>query len=94
MQEIDRFSKTHFLEFNKLKWFEYSYCLLYSGHRHRGKVLDVGSAKSVFPYYLASKGYRVTTLDLADSDFRKAVGKRFGVESITADLREFQGHWD
>ena len=89
MSEIAEFANQHQLEFNPLKWFEYSYCLLYSGHRHRGKVLEVGSAKSVFPYYLAAKGYDVTTIDVADSDYRRQVGKKFNVKSVTWDLREF-----
>ena len=44
--EIEAFGTENHLECNKLKWFEYAYSLLYSGHRFRGKTLDVGSAKS------------------------------------------------
>ncbi len=89
IREIDSFAREHNLEFNPLKWFEYSYAILYSGHRHRGKVLDVGSAKSVFPYYLAAKGYDVTTIDIADSEYRTQIGRKFGVKCITGDLRVF-----
>lgn len=87
--DIQNFGKEHSLECNKLKWFEYAYSLLYSGHRIRGKTLDVGSARSVFPYYLAAKGYDVTTIDMEDGSYRDAVGKNFGVKSIVGDLREF-----
>ncbi len=89
VKEVSEFSAKYNLEYNPLKWFEYSYTLLYSGHRHGCRVLDVGSAKSVFPYFLASKGYNVTTIDIANSDFRDQAGKRFNVTSITEDLRAF-----
>ena len=89
IREIDSFAREHNLEFNPLKWFEYSYAILYSGHRHRGKVLDVGSAKSIFPYYLAAKGYDVTTIDIADFEYRTQIGRKFGVKCITGDLRVF-----
>ena len=87
---IQNFGEQHSLECNKLKWFEYAYSLLYSGHRIRGKTLDVGSARSVFPYYLAHKGYDVTTIDVAEGPYRDEIGKRFGVKSVIGDLREFQ----
>lgn len=87
--DIQEFGAKHSLECNKLKWFEYAYSLLYSGHRIRGKTLDVGSARSVFPYYLAAKGYKVTTIDVADGSYRDEAGGKFGVESIVGDLREF-----
>jgi len=87
--DIRKFGEDHSLECNLLKWFEYAYSLLYSGHRFRGKVLDVGSARSAFPYYLGSKGYSVTTIDVADEEYRSEVGKKFGVKSIFGDLREF-----
>lgn len=90
INEIEVFSRTNNLSFNPLKWFEYAYCLLYSGHRHHGNVLDVGSARSVFPYYLASKGYQVTTLDMADSEYRQQMGAKFGVRAVTADLLDYQ----
>jgi len=51
--------------------------------------LDVGSAKSVLPYYLASKGYKVTSVDVEDSSYRKKMGEKFGVKSIDLDIREF-----
>ena len=86
---INQFAREHQLEFNSLKWFEYAYALLYSGHRHGCKVLDVGSAKSVWPYFLASLGYQVTTLDLADEDYRKSMGQKFKVATRTWDLQQF-----
>jgi ADP-heptose:LPS heptosyltransferase/glycosyltransferase involved in cell wall biosynthesis/2-polyprenyl-3-methyl-5-hydroxy-6-metoxy-1,4-benzoquinol methylase/cytochrome c-type biogenesis protein CcmH/NrfG len=89
VSEINAFSHKYKLEFNPLKWFEYAYSLLYSGHRHRGRVLDVGSARSVFPYYLAYKGYNVTTLDIADSDYRNQMGIKFNVDSRSGDIRSF-----
>lgn len=92
------FAKLTGLEFNRLKWFEYAYSLLYSGHRHRGVVLDVGSARSCFPYYLASRGYDVTTLDVVDSEFREKTAEKHGCKSVTADLRqpmpELEGKFD
>lgn len=88
--DIQEFGAKHSLECNKLKWFEYAYSLLYSGHRIRGKTLDVGSARSVFPYYLSARGYSVTTIDVADGSYRDEVGDKFGVQSIVGDLREFQ----
>lgn len=88
--DIQEFAKNHSLECNELKWFEYAYSLLYSGHRIRGKILDIGSARSVFPYYLASKGYDVTTIDIADGSYRDKISKKFGAKSIVGDLREFQ----
>lgn len=87
--DIRKFGEKHSLECNLLKWFEYAYSLLYSGHRIRGKTLDIGSAKSVFPYYLGAKGYDVTTIDVADESYRSEIGKKFGVKSIFGDLREF-----
>lgn len=90
VKDIKSFANQHDLEFNLLKWFEYSYAILYSGHRHRGKVLDVGSAKSVFPYYLAAKEYDVTTIDVADSGYRNETGRKFNINSLTGDLQEFQ----
>lgn len=87
-KDVGAFATEHNLEYNNLKWFEYSYALLYSGHKHRGKVLDVGSAKSVLPYYLSSKGYKVTTMDVADEEYRKEIGKKYGVDTLTWDLRE------
>ncbi len=89
-REIRHFCRDNELEFNRLKWFEYAYTLLYSGHAPGGKVLEVGSAKSGFPYYLASKGYDVTTIDSCADEYRRELGERFGVTTITADLREFQ----
>ena len=89
MNDIRKFAQqNNDLEFNELKWFEYAYSLLYSGHRHRGNVLDVGSAKSVFPYYLSHKGYKVTTVDVADSDFRCSMKDKFGVAAIDGDIRD------
>lgn len=88
--DIQNFGEKHSLECNRLKWFEYAYSLLYSGHRIKGKTLDIGSARSVFPYYLASKGYDVTTIDIADELYRNETGKKFGAKSIVGDLREFQ----
>lgn len=84
--DIRTFAKENNLEYNNLKWFEYAYFLLYSGHRHRCKVLDTGSAKSSLPYYLASKGYNVTSIDLADTEFRKKQGNKFGVTVLEGDL--------
>lgn len=89
MADIDSFSRKYDLEFNHLKWFEYAYSIFYSGHRHRGSVLDVGSAKSVFPYYLASKGYDVTTLDVADFDYREKLEDKFSVKAVLGDIRKF-----
>jgi len=89
IEDIEIFARMSGLEYNKYKWFEYTYFLLYSGHRRGGKVLDVGSAKSVLPYYLAVKGYDVTCLDIAEQEFREEVGKKYNVKSITGDLREF-----
>ncbi len=89
VKDISSFAKQHQLEYNILKWFEYSYVLLYSGLRHRGKVLDVGSAKSIFPYYLASKDYAVTTFDLTDAEYRTETGHKFNVTSVTGDLQKF-----
>ena len=90
IKEIVFFASQHSLEFNPLKWFEYSYAILYSGHRHRGKVLDIGSAKSVFPYYLTAKGYDVTTIDIADYEYRMRIGHEFNVKSLVGDLRVFR----
>jgi len=87
--DIQKFGIKYSLECNKLKWFEYAYSLLYSGHRIRGKTLDVGSARSVFPYYLSHRGYNVTTIDVSDGPYRDEVGGKFGVTSIVGDLREF-----
>lgn len=87
--DIQEFGAKHSLECNKLKWFEYAYSLLYSGHRIRGKTLDVGSARSVFPYYLANRGYEVTTIDIADGLYRNGIGGKFGIKSIVGDLRKF-----
>lgn len=88
--DIKNFCATYNFVFPPTKKFEYLYCLLYSGHKFAGDVLDVGSAKSVFPYYLAFNGYKVTTLDMADVEYRERVGKRFNVKSITHDLRKFK----
>lgn len=87
---IQAFAKQYGLEFNGLKWFEYAYALLYSGHRHRGSVLDVGSAKSVFPYFLAAIGYNVTTIDMEDCAYRQEKSTKFNVKSLFGDLRDFQ----
>lgn len=87
--KISRFAEKHSLEYNTGKWFEYAYSLLYSGQRWGGKVLDVGSAKSVFPYYLASTHYDVTTADIADSAYRQKRGAEFGVKTLTLDLRKY-----
>lgn len=87
--DIKLFGIEHSLECNELKWFEYAYSLLYSGHRIRGKTLDVGSARSVFPYYLSHRGYNVTTIDVSDGSYRDETGDKFGVKSIIGDLREF-----
>jgi 2-polyprenyl-3-methyl-5-hydroxy-6-metoxy-1,4-benzoquinol methylase/MoaA/NifB/PqqE/SkfB family radical SAM enzyme len=87
--KIKEFSKKFGLEYNFLKWFEYSYFLLYSGHRHGSKVLDVGSAKSVLPYFLAHSGYDVTTLDKEDFEYRNKVGSYFGVKTLQRDLNYF-----
>ena len=98
IKDIDSFARQHNLEYNPLKWFEYSYAILYSGHRHRGKVLDVGSAKSVFPYYLSAKDYHITTFDIADSEYRSSIGRKFNVKSLVGDLRifypELEGKFD
>jgi len=88
-KEIQSFANKNNLECNNLKWFEYGYSLLYSGHRFRGKVLDIGSAKSVFPYYLASKDYDVSCIDIADREYREMMGKKFNVKSLTGDLQQF-----
>jgi 2-polyprenyl-3-methyl-5-hydroxy-6-metoxy-1,4-benzoquinol methylase/organic radical activating enzyme len=87
---IAAFAKQHKLEFNRLKWFEYAYLLLYSGHRHRGKVLEVGSAKSVLPYFLASEGYDVTIMDVDDLALQRKLGAKFGVKSLQGDMRKPQ----
>lgn len=87
-RKIVAFSKKYKLECNNLKWFEYAAVMLYSGHKHRGKVLEVGSAKSAFPYFLASEGYKVTTIDVADGDYRADKAEKFGIESLNWDLRE------
>ncbi len=84
---ISGFAEKHKLEYNRLKWFEYAYLLLYSGHRHRGKVLEVGSAKSALPYFLAVEGYDVTIADIADLAFQAEAGTKFGVKSLQIDLR-------
>lgn len=86
INKIAVFSNENGLTFATIKWFEYAYCLLYSGYTHRGKVLDVGSAQSVLPYYLASKGCDVTTIDICDSEYRENIGKKFNIKTITADL--------
>ncbi|GAF71194.1 unnamed protein product, partial [marine sediment metagenome] len=87
--DIDSFAKTHGLEYNKLKWFEYCHFILYSGHRHRGVTLDVGSAKSVLPYYLASKGYKIISVDVEDLPYREKIGKKFNVKAMDMDIRDF-----
>jgi 2-polyprenyl-3-methyl-5-hydroxy-6-metoxy-1,4-benzoquinol methylase len=87
-KEILSFAKSHKLECNKLKWFEYAAVLLYSNHKDRCEVLEVGSAKSCFPYFLSSKGYKVTTIDVADDDYRSDKAEEFGINSLNWDLRE------
>lgn len=76
--DIQNFAKEHSLECDESKWFEYAYSLLYSGHRIRGKTLVVGNdstrldnleivdAQSIFPRYLSSRGYNVTTVSVED----------------------------
>ena len=36
INDISSFARKNKLEYNKLKWFEYSYFLLHSGHRQEG----------------------------------------------------------
>jgi len=87
---IAEFAKKHGLIYAPSKWFEYAYLLLYSGHRHRGKVLEVGSAKLVLPYFLAADGYDVTIADIDYLKYQAEMGKKFGVKSLRVDLREPQ----
>jgi len=86
--EIKEFSKKIHLLFHELKWFEYAHALLYSQHRYPCKVLDVGSAQSLFPFVLAYYRYDVTTLDLEFTKFRQEEGKKFGITALTGDIRE------
>jgi SAM-dependent methyltransferase len=88
INKMGKFAGQYDLEFNRLKWFEYAYFLLYSGHRHRCKTLDVGSAKSVLPYYLAEEGYAVTTIDVEDYLYQAQRGQEFGTRSLQGDIRE------
>lgn len=87
--DIQKFGEDNSLECSPSKWFEYAYSLLYSGHRFRGKVLNVGSVRSAFIYYLGSRGYDVTTIDIADEPQGDDIGRKFGVKSIFGDLGEF-----
>lgn len=54
--------------------------------RPGARVLDVGSGDSIFPVYLAERGFRVTAVDLA---FDGGLGARHGVEIdyVEADMR-------
>ena len=87
-EEVKGFSKKIGMPFHELKWFEYAYALLYSQHQYPCKVLDVGSAQSLFPFILAYYRYDVTTLDLEFTKFRQEEGKKFGITALTGDLRE------
>jgi len=86
MGEVAAFCIENSLQYAPLKWFEYYYTLQHL----KGNILDVGSAQSILPYYMAALGYDVTTLDLEDSEFRQTVGKKFNVASITGDLRDYR----
>lgn len=74
--------------FHQLKWFEYAYALLYSQHQYPCKVLDVGSAETLFPFVLSYYRYDVTTLDLDFTNFREEQGKKYGITALTGDLRD------
>lgn len=88
VQEIQDFAQRNNLLFDRRKWFEYAYAILYSGIRHRGKVLDVGSAGSVFPHYLAYKGFDVTIMEKELDEFPKNIGKKYGVKFFLRDIQK------
>lgn len=88
-KKFEIFSTQLGVPFHLLKWFEYTYALLFSQHKYPGTLLDVGSAETLFPYFCAAYQYQVTTLDLEYSKVREEVGKQFNITALVDDLREF-----
>jgi len=86
VKKLMSFCNINSLQYAPLKWFEYFYALNYL----KGKILDIGSAQSILPYYMAALGYDVTTLDLEDSEFRETIGKKFNVAVVTDDLQNYR----
>ena len=86
---IEMVAEKNDFECNHLKWFEYTSVMSHAIDFEFGEILDVGSAKSVFPYYLALRGNNVTTLDLVDEKFRKDMEDLYDVKALTLDIRKF-----
>lgn len=95
---MQKFAQENALEFNSLKWFEHAYAFLYSGHRHAGKTLDVGSARSVWPYWLAANRYDVTIVEPGDNSWRASSCDRMKMKIAQDDITdfkpEFEGQFD
>lgn len=68
---------------------EYACAILYSGIRAGMKVLDVGGAGSLLPYYLASAGCQVCATDVQEIGANDRLAELFQVE-LTYNVQDVQ----
>ena len=49
-----------------VRWVEYPWAIMNSKLSNQMKILDIGSGRSLFPFFLASKGHDVVSIDNDD----------------------------
>lgn len=61
----DRRSLIHRAEFESLKHWEYPWLIKYGEFKPGAKILDCGCGRGILQFYLAKKGYAMTSVDIS-----------------------------
>jgi len=61
----DRRSLIHRAEFESLKHWEYPWLIKHGAFKPGAKILDCGCGRGILQFYLAKKGYAVTSVDIS-----------------------------
>jgi ubiquinone/menaquinone biosynthesis C-methylase UbiE len=84
----DRRSLVHRAEFESLKHWEYPWLIKYGEFKPGAKILDCGCGRGILQFYLAKKGYDITSVDISTLKTKQIQGFWNIVKKLNIPIQE------